>query len=62
MIMIKIGRGMTQNDLTGALTNLMINGLHRVELWSVGANSIADFRLRIADLTYKNIAHLKSEI
>lgn len=34
--MIEIRRGMTQNDLAGSQTNLMINGLHIREFWSVG--------------------------
>jgi hypothetical protein len=31
MIVIEIRGGMTQNDLAGSLTNLMINWLHRRE-------------------------------
>jgi hypothetical protein len=36
MIVIKIRGGMTQNDLAGSLTNLMINWLHVWECWSIG--------------------------
>jgi hypothetical protein len=32
--MIEIRGGMTQNDLAGALTNLMINWLHMGKCWS----------------------------
>jgi hypothetical protein len=36
VIVIKIRGGMTQNDLAGSLTNLMINWLHVWEFWRIG--------------------------
>jgi hypothetical protein len=50
MIMIEIRGGMTQNDLAGASTNLMINWLHMRECWGFGDILILDFGIWIADL------------
>ena len=53
--MIEIRGGVTQNDLAGSLTNLMINWLHMRECWSVGAILIVDFGIWIADLEWRRL-------